>query len=71
VRAIYESGDEQLTRALLRKYRIRYVVVGDLERQQYRALNVQKLRHVGAAGAILPNAEVIVIPNRETGLNRW
>ncbi|HEX8463468.1 MAG TPA: hypothetical protein VF627_02525, partial [Abditibacterium sp.] len=43
-RAIYTSGDSAARRELLRKYRVRYIVFGDLEREQYGADSLEKLR---------------------------
>lgn len=39
VRLVYESADAQVTRAILRKYAVRYIIVGKLEREKYKSVN--------------------------------
>jgi len=47
VRRIYESDDIEETRAILAKYRARYVVVGTIERTKFVKLNEEKFMKVG------------------------
>lgn len=47
VRVIYESEDIDETWELFRKYNVRYVIVGTLERKKYTALNEEKFRVTG------------------------
>ncbi len=49
VRQIYESDDLELTRTILARYGVRYVVVGSLERQKYPALQEWKFGKLGEA----------------------
>jgi uncharacterized membrane protein len=47
VQYIYESPDITETGALLKKYKVEYVVVGELERQKYINLNEDKISQLG------------------------
>lgn len=47
VQSIYESSDFELTRMLLGKYKVSYVIVGELEREKYPDLNESKLANLG------------------------
>jgi Chlor_Arch_YYY domain len=47
VQFIYESGDADMTSLYLEKYRVSYIVIGDLERQKYAKLNEGKLLSLG------------------------
>jgi len=47
VQEIYESNDLERTRLLLKKYKVSYIFVGSLERQQYPKLNEQKFASLG------------------------
>jgi len=47
VQEIYESNDLEKTRFLLKKYKVSYIFVGSLERQQYPKLNEQKFASLG------------------------
>ncbi|MCL5746857.1 MAG: DUF2298 domain-containing protein [Patescibacteria group bacterium] len=47
VEILYESPNLEITRALIRKYNIRYVFIGDLERQKYPNLNINKFNQLG------------------------
>lgn len=46
VRIVYESGDIQSSLKIIRKYSIKYIVVGDLERQKYPSLNEESLKKI-------------------------
>ncbi len=47
VQTLYETGDEDLALDILRKYSVRYVVVGTLEREKYPDLRSEKFAHLG------------------------
>jgi uncharacterized membrane protein len=47
VRQIYESDDPDITREILGKYKVQYVVVGVLERQKYTSLREDKIALLG------------------------
>jgi uncharacterized membrane protein len=47
VRKIYEDADEATTREIFTKYKVKYVVVGGLERTKYLKLNEEKLAKLG------------------------
>ncbi len=47
IKKMYESSDLQLTKKLLKKYNIRYVFLGDLEREKYPKLNEKKFGKLG------------------------
>jgi len=47
VRKIYEDADEATTREIFTKYKVKYVVVGGLERTKYLKLNEKKLAKLG------------------------
>lgn len=51
VRQIYESEDVELTKALLNKYAVRYVIVGKLEREKYKHLQEWKFTQHQQIGA--------------------
>ena len=47
IATIYESDDMELTRNLLKKYKVSYVVVSNLEREKYKKLNEKKFNSLG------------------------
>lgn len=47
VRQIYESEDSQLTKRLLKKHAISYVIIGSLETEKYPNLNKSKFYNLG------------------------
>lgn len=47
VEEIYESTDLTLTRQLLAKYHVTYVIVGTFERQKFKALDEAKFNELG------------------------
>ncbi len=49
VRQIYESEDIALTRKILEKYNVRYIIVGSLERQKYTSIALWKLYSLGTS----------------------
>ena len=44
---IYETTDPELALQLLRRYSIKYVIVGSLERQKYPGISVEKFKRIG------------------------
>ncbi len=44
---IYESPNIQLTRQLLKRYNVRYVIISGLERKKYKNINEEKFRQIG------------------------
>ena len=47
VRGIYESEDVEKSREVLSKYNVKYIVVGDFERQKYPLLNESSIEKLG------------------------
>lgn len=47
IKTIYESRDLQTGKNLLKKYKVEYVFMGDLERQKYPSLFEEKFRNLG------------------------
>lgn len=47
ITTIYTSPDIQLTKSLLKKYNISYVIVGDQERQKYPNISLSKIAQIG------------------------
>lgn len=47
VKDLYESKDKNLTKELLKKYQVKYVVIGAMERQKYPALDENKYETLG------------------------
>ncbi len=45
--AIYESTDIEETRRIIKKYKIEYVVISNLEREKYTKLNEEKFEQIG------------------------
>lgn len=48
IEAIYQSPDLQVTKALLKKYNVSYVVISQLERDKYKTLNEEKFKQLGS-----------------------
>ncbi|MCX7881193.1 MAG: DUF2298 domain-containing protein [Patescibacteria group bacterium] len=44
---LYESSDLALTKKLIKKYQIKYIIVSTLERQKYQKLNEEKFLKIG------------------------
>lgn len=59
IAAIYEGLDEAATRALLAKYGIQFIVVGDLERKKFKRLNQAKLLRLGEV--VFQSADTLLI----------
>ena len=47
VQTIYESKDLNLTKDLLKKYQVKYIVVGKMEKEKYPNLNLEKISSLG------------------------
>lgn len=47
VRKVYESADIDETKAILTKYKVKYVVIGNMERQKYTNINEDKWGQLG------------------------
>lgn len=47
VQTIYESKDVSQTKDLLKTYNVKYLVVGDMERQKYPNLDLEKIKKIG------------------------
>jgi uncharacterized membrane protein len=47
VQTIYESNDLSQTKTLLEKYQVKYVVIGELEREKYKNINEEKFFQIG------------------------
>ncbi len=47
IEALYQSEDLQLTRRLINKYDIEYVVISNIEREKYREINEDKFSEIG------------------------
>lgn len=61
VRIIYESGDLRLTREIARKYAIRYIVIGELERKLYKGLKEDKILSLGEVVFDSPKTKIIKV----------
>ncbi len=59
MKTIYESDDLDVTRELLNKYEVRYIVVGDLERKQFQSLKEEKLLSLGTVVFERPSIRLI------------
>jgi len=47
VQTIYEASDVNQTKQLLKKYRVKYLLIGEMERQKYPNINEEKLKKLG------------------------
>lgn len=63
VREIYESTDLVKTKALLSKYQVSYIFIGDLEKKQYQNLNGKKFENLGELVFIAGETKVYSISN--------
>jgi uncharacterized membrane protein len=48
VAQFYAGADEDLQRAFIRRYRVRYVIIGKLERERYPEMNEARLQELGS-----------------------
>jgi uncharacterized membrane protein len=58
VQTLYETDDLQTARALLQKYNVKYVYIGDLEHEKYPNLNESKFNTLG--NPIYKNPQVTI-----------
>jgi len=58
VRLIYESGDQPKIQAILEKYHVRFIIVGNLERQKFGSLNEMAISDV--ATPVFQSGETIL-----------
>ncbi|MDD2689488.1 MAG: DUF2298 domain-containing protein [Candidatus Omnitrophica bacterium] len=61
VKTIYESSDLESTKKLLRKYRVEYVVIGSLEKKQYKDLKEDKILSLGETVFKSPKTKIVKI----------
>ncbi|ANW98767.1 hypothetical protein CSTERTH_06870 [Thermoclostridium stercorarium subsp. thermolacticum DSM 2910] len=61
VKAIYESDDLEMTKELLRKYSVEYIVIGKTEHETFPELNENKLMGLGTVVFERPNAKLIKV----------
>ncbi len=47
VQTIYESNDLSQTKELLKKYQVKYVVIGEMEREKYKGIKEEKFSQIG------------------------
>jgi len=47
IEALYQSEDIQLTKQLIKKYQIKYVVISEIEHEKYPQLNEEKFNKIG------------------------
>ena len=59
VKLIYESDDVDETLSLIRKYQVSYIVVGQLEKEKYENINIEKLADIG--NTVFTSPETIII----------
>ncbi len=48
IQTLYESNDIDVTKKLLKKYKIQYIFLGALEKQKYLSLNEEKFQELGS-----------------------
>ena len=58
IEIIYTSSDFNLTKSLLKKYKVEYVIIGELERQKYPTLNESKFSQLGSVAFSSGNTKV-------------
>lgn len=60
---VYESTDPAATQAVLKKYQVRYIILGQLERESYKNLNEPKLLSLGKVVFDSPGTKIIQVQN--------
>lgn len=61
VQTVYESQDIDATRDIIRKYDVKYIIIGDLEREKFGNLNEKKLLSLGEVVFESGNTMVIYV----------
>ena len=61
VSTVYESDNLMMTRDILEKYKIQYIIVGELERRKFIHLNLGKLMSLGKVVYQSPTTSIIKI----------
>lgn len=61
VSTVYESDNLMMTRDILRKYKIQYIIIGELERRKFIHLNLEKLMKVGKVVFQSPTTSIIQV----------
>lgn len=61
VKAIYESKDTEDTLGIIEKYKVEYIIIGDLERQKFKELNEDKLLGLGEVVFQIGDSKVIKV----------
>lgn len=59
IKTIYETNDIKLTQKLIKKYGIDLIFIGDLEREKYPSLNIEKFKKLGKI--IYQNNQTLII----------
>jgi uncharacterized membrane protein len=63
VQTVYESQDVEATMAIVKKYNVKYVIIGDLEREKFKYLNEEKLLSLGEVVFESGDTKVIYVGN--------
>jgi len=61
VKTIYEKGDIKASQEILQKYKVKYIILGDLERKKYQ-LDEEKLLSLGTV--VLDSSQTKIIEVR-------
>ncbi len=61
VSTVYESDNLMMTRDILRKYKIQYIIIGELERRKFIHLNLGKLMSLGKVVFHSPGTSIIQV----------
>ncbi|MCL6591605.1 MAG: hypothetical protein K6U80_16845 [Firmicutes bacterium] len=61
VATVYESADREATWAILRKYQVKYIVLGKMEREKFLNLNEPKLLGLGPVVFDSPGTKIIAV----------
>ena len=47
VKTLYETSDTKITNAIIKKYNVKFIYIGKLEKQKYSKLNETKFKKIG------------------------
>ena len=61
VQTVYESQDVDATLDIIKKYDVKYIIIGDLEREKFMNLNEEKLLSLGEVVFESGNTRIIKI----------